>query len=575
MRSKIATMLVAVVVVVGVIAVTNGWFSGADGADVQIAQARPPALPPRGGAPAAGPAAGAPPAPQWVALTVTPPQPPAAVIADGEVALPGPADEAVLGGGTRFLLVASHRAQQITVLDLQTRQITQRLAVPSDVFGIAAGMKSFVVVLPEQEQIQKYDLASGKLEASTPYVWDPKVQRRLPGSPKSKPPRPAVAMGASSHGPIVICSPGFTMTGGSMSVHDLQTLKPVPITWPQQDEQLLRENPHRVAWIWQRDHAATYPNQLRASADGLTVVGWRDNLSPSSLWMMHMAVGSAGVRVIDCRTLHTDPGYAVPNDDGSLIATGMGILSANLTARIGDRFDRGFQDWRYNVIDRMTVLTKGQIPPRIIVLPVPNAPLFVGITPPSVQPQERPGLPIPHVNLKVALYSDKTDKPIADLPDIPEFPSRPGVYVVSDRTRAADTRDYLSFDRRIFCLPDQGILVTIPPSGGDAQLAPRVVWHGLPAAALVAEGAGLRVMSLPGLAQKGKQWSYAMRVAGGGEGLEASLASAPSGMKINADGSITWAVPANYASDRVGVIVILRNRQGQSLMHSFSLTVNR
>ena len=44
-------------------------------------------------------------------------------------------------------------------------------------------------------------------------------------------------------------------------------------------------------------------------------------------------------------------------------------------------------------------------------------------------------------------------------------------------------------------------------------------------------------------------------------------------MTISPNGEVQWKVPADYADDRAGVIITVRDSAGQETMHSFNITV--
>ena len=51
------------------------------------------------------------------------------------------------------------------------------------------------------------------------------------------------------------------------------------------------------------------------------------------------------------------------------------------------------------------------------------------------------------------------------------------------------------------------------------------------------------------------------------------LDSGPEGMKVAADGTVSWAVPANFADTAVTVILTISDASGQETFHTFTLPV--
>ncbi len=74
--------------------------------------------------------------------------------------LDGTIGDVVVGGGGRFLLLALKPARKIAVFDVVTAEIVKTLPVPSPNALIAAGAKKLLVVLPEENIIQRWDLAT-------------------------------------------------------------------------------------------------------------------------------------------------------------------------------------------------------------------------------------------------------------------------------------------------------------------------------------------------------------------------------------------------------------------------------
>jgi hypothetical protein len=48
----------------------------------------------------------------------------------------------------------------------------------------------------------------------------------------------------------------------------------------------------------------------------------------------------------------------------------------------------------------------------------------------------------------------------------------------------------------------------------------------------------------------------------------------PEGMKVAADGTLTWNVPENYADTSVSVLLTVSDKSGQETFHAFTVPVS-
>ena len=56
-------------------------------------------------------------------------------------------------------------------------------------------------------------------------------------------------------------------------------------------------------------------------------------------------------------------------------------------------------------------------------------------------------------------------------------------------------------------------------------------------------------------------------------GAKCKLDSGPVGMKVTAEGKLTWDVPKNFAEETVTVIVAVSDSSGKDVFHTFKLAV--
>jgi hypothetical protein len=122
---------------------------------------------------------------------------------------------------------------------------------------------------------------------------------------------------------------------------------------------------------------------------------------------------------------------------------------------------------------------------------------------------------------------------------------------------------------RAVLVPDANALVILNGTGEKAII------HKIEVEALL-EKAGidyLFVIGRPGAAQCGAQFSYKPNVKSKKGGVKVKLDAGPDGMKVAADGTVSWAVPANFADTSVSVILTISDSTGQEIFHTFTLPV--
>jgi hypothetical protein len=126
----------------------------------------------------------------------------------------------------------------------------------------------------------------------------------------------------------------------------------------------------------------------------------------------------------------------------------------------------------------------------------------------------------------------------------------------------------LPLDRRVHFLPDADLVVMIPMTD-DRLVLKRLDVEAAP------EKSGvdyLLVLSrAPHRAKKGATYRYPMAVRSKKGGVKYKLESAPKGMRVSADGVVTWDVPGDQAENDVDVLITVSDRTGQEVLHSFKV----
>jgi hypothetical protein len=132
------------------------------------------------------------------------------------------------------------------------------------------------------------------------------------------------------------------------------------------------------------------------------------------------------------------------------------------------------------------------------------------------------------------------------------------------------SRDPLTLDKRIHFVPQAKLIITIP-EGNDRLVLQRFD------AEEALEKSGLDYMVVtsqpPTTVHAGKSFSYQIAVRSRRKALKYRLEGGPKDMSINADGRVSWEVPASGLQRDTTVIISIRNDADQEVFHTFTLHV--
>ncbi len=210
------------------------------------------------------------------------------------IKLPATFDQIAVGGGGRMLLLTLPSIQKLAVIDLAAGKIAKFLSLPERAL-VAAGQDKFVIVIPDQKLIQRWDLQSLARELTTALDADLEAD--------------VIAMGSASQGPILIG--GGSSHQSKFKLLDLDQLRPLTMT--------MKKIHGNIAFSVDRSSG------VRAAADGSMFSSWRTSGSPSGLFLLSIDGSTANSSYI-----HTSVGYIAPGPDGSRIYTAAGIYSPDL-----------------------------------------------------------------------------------------------------------------------------------------------------------------------------------------------------------------------------------------------------
>jgi hypothetical protein len=114
-----------------------------------------------------------------------------------EIQFPAPFGRTiVVGGGGRYLVSSLPDAKKVVIFDVAQRKVLHEIPVADDYITFAAGATKLVVGLGKKSMLQRYDLATGKLEKSVPYKRAAPNNQGIGIS--------MVAMGSASEGPLMV-----------------------------------------------------------------------------------------------------------------------------------------------------------------------------------------------------------------------------------------------------------------------------------------------------------------------------------------------------------------------------------
>ena len=207
--------------------------------------------------------------------------------------LPEPINDVVAGGAGRYLLFHLRSLRKLAIFDVAQAKITRYLPLGSEDILYAAGSEKLVVVLRDQNVIQRYDLAT--------------LQKELTVSAPETEPADGLAMGHASAGPALLA------TRQGLRFLDLATLSLVDANTNSGVRSVRRATQSRSAL------------QVRAAANGSTFAVWGPGLSPSGMRIVTLGSGAP-----QWRCERRNAGLHLPSYDGSLLFARAGIYSANL-----------------------------------------------------------------------------------------------------------------------------------------------------------------------------------------------------------------------------------------------------
>lgn len=252
---------------------------------------------------------------------------------------------------------------------------------------------------------------------------------------------------------------------------------------------------------------------------------WRTNVSPGGFRTYVIAD-----RMVHTYYQHDTMGYIEPSPDGELMYTSRGVYT-NQT--------------REYLANKGNAATSFRIP-------AVTGNYAVGV-PRNDDRNKKQTNPV-HI-----LVSGEAD-PILTLPEIS---IRPGEY--SD----FHGREILTLARRVYLLPEAGLLITLPESNKSLIMHRVILEEEL-------EKSGVDYLYVasrpPPVVAPGGTYKYQIDAKSKNGNVSFELISGPNAMRVSPQGLLTWRVPRNTRGDQE-VIVSIRGANGQQRTHTFRIGI--
>ena len=213
------------------------------------------------------------------------------------IEMPGKFDDACLAGGGRFVVLRIPSESALAVVDLKEAKLAGLIPTGDGETLFTAGQDDVVVVKPADNIVEKFDLATRKLQLTKHH--------------ETEQPLTLVAMGYASQGPVLLGSGSRTSSSSTAQFLDLKTLKPLNVEMPPRG--MVNFEPETM---------------VRPSAEGTVFGMWRIRVSPTGLDTLTF-LGDHAVQTYE----HQSVGYVHPNATGDTIFTYRGIYNSLLKSK--------------------------------------------------------------------------------------------------------------------------------------------------------------------------------------------------------------------------------------------------
>jgi hypothetical protein len=220
-----------------------------------------------------------------------------------EKVLPSAVGDVAVGGGGRYLVLYLPEDRKLAVFDINEAKVIHYIPVAGEGAKFTAGQSKLIVALPEQNLLQRWDLATGKREASVASPVKGKIR--------------ALAMGSAAQIPLLLLEesgvPGQLTAGVFLDARTFRTMN-------------LTAKAGTAAPDFSLDPF------VRASADGNVFTLWRPNVSPQGI----MSVTILRRSEVEVKYEHDTAGHVIPGPDGRYLYTSRGRFTRQGKPVVGD-----------------------------------------------------------------------------------------------------------------------------------------------------------------------------------------------------------------------------------------------
>jgi hypothetical protein len=208
-------------------------------------------------------------------------------------------DDIVTGGYGRYIFFIQKKKWRIIVFDMKERKIIKTLEMPTQNTLLAAGRDKFVMILPEEFIIRRFNYTTFECDMNDKINVSNVIK---------------IGMGASSNGPLYMMSKN---RDNFITLIDLNTLKIKPV---------IHEN------LKLNTYATT---NFRISENGNVITAWYVLSNYTG-----MNKGILKNNTITWTSMDINAGPTMPTDDGSLLFSSVGIFDNSFKLAAGEKFQK-------------------------------------------------------------------------------------------------------------------------------------------------------------------------------------------------------------------------------------------
>lgn len=399
--------------------------------------------------------------------------------------LPGKVNGVAVGGAGRFLIFRLEGEKKLAVFDSSAAAVTHHLAIDEAGARFTAGMNCAVVYLPESGKLVRYNLLHGQEEARGP-LDEGKLT--------------TFCMGSASDGPLLLVG-----KSNEVRLVNVRTLLGVELPFDRQGNALFE------------------PGRYWAGANGRSFGFVGESILGSVRYYGETHIRSA--------RKGPAPLYIQPGPDGGpLFLGGQGVVDF-----IPSFAGRAKADYILNFSRQVIRPMRGAAPTDALFVPAHHGPFYAHLQVGTRGDKPRAKLAPVGPALGLSVYLLDTQAPVAQFDDS-TFPK-------ADELRAMEKAG-IGFEQVVHIIPDARLIVAVASSRDKLLLYPFDPEKAVAQASYNEPRSSLVVASRhPAPAVRGQAWSHTMAICTKADAPRYRLRSGPKGLKVSADGKLTWEVP--------------------------------